>query len=272
MSRTAVCLIAAGLIAVGIADEGDLGLQDTMRFAFAPYEVDGIVVSAENGDITVVSNRRGSVAITAIRHCEGTPQEGLEQLEQALESVSVTDNLSGGILTFETDMPEGHGCAVCFEISVPAATGLQLETGGGSIGVSGMGDDIDAATSAGDIELADNEGAATLATDAGNISVSNHAGSVDAQVSSGSITCDVAELQPDDALSLTTGTGSIDLLLPVDVSARLDATTGIGSVEVQGLGIYYGASTSKEVIGNIGSGESEITLRASEGSIRVRAR
>jgi len=136
-----------------------------------------------------------------------------------------------------------HNLNLHFEIEVPAETGVEVKTGGGSVEISHLTRDanldtsggsihvsdlaaaLEARTSGGSIELRDVKGAARVETSGGSIEGDTLGSTLDAHTSGGPIRLDGVR---GDVLAHTSG-GSIRIR---DAGARVDAKTSGGSVEV----------------------------------------
>ena len=71
-------------------------------------------------------------------------------------------------------------------------------------------------------------------------------------------------------VSLDTGSGGIELVLPADASARIMADTGSGSVRNKVDGADVAVAERDELEMTVGAGAARVTLDAGSGSITVR--
>jgi hypothetical protein len=77
------------------------------------------------------------------------------------------------------------------------------------------------------------------------------------------------QVQPIVFVDLTTHDGQIELVCPPQVSATLDASVGDGHISTD-LPVTIQGKIGKSLKGQIGKAEGRITLRAGDGSIRIR--
>jgi L,D-peptidoglycan transpeptidase YkuD (ErfK/YbiS/YcfS/YnhG family) len=70
---------------------------------------------------------------------------------------------------------------------------------------------------------------------------------------------------------ITTGDGRISLRVPSDFNASVDASTGDGTVRVDGIDRPRSGDESerRRVVGQLGSGGATLHLRSGDGSIDV---
>jgi len=163
---------------------------------------------------------------------------------------------------------------------------ISLHTGDGSIKADGLSGTLDLRSGDGSITVNSLKGAATLYTGDGSISGSDLDGRYDATTGDGSVhlagrfdgltvktgdgSIDARAL-PGSKMStgwnLRTGSGSVEMALPGDLPADLDATTGDGRIS---LDIPVdGAVTKSEVRGKINGGGRPLAIHTGDGSIHV---
>jgi DUF4097 and DUF4098 domain-containing protein YvlB len=123
--------------------------------------------------------------------------------------------------------------SVEFEITAPAGTRLDLDTGAGNMQIENMTGEIDAHTGAGNIETWGSAGPVSLDTGAGNITYQG---------------------KPQGDCTFDTGAGNITLRLSAEVDVEVDLDTGIGSIDVDDFDVV-GQVSRGEVRGVIGSGD-----------------
>lgn len=129
--------------------------------------------------------------------------------------------------------------------------GVRARTAGGLIDVCEIGDDIEVQTLGGPIRVRD------------------FRGRLDAETAAGPI---VASFGARAEGSLKTAAGPIEVRLPRDASAELDARTHAGFVGVDEELPFAGRERGGHVTGRIGAGGARLVLRSAAGGIRVRAR
>lgn len=142
-------------------------------------------------------------------------------------------------------------------------------TSGGRIQVEALRGDLRARTSGGPIRIEGIEGDVECRTGGGGISIVDAGGDVDARTSGGSIRVAFSD-EPSGRLE-TTG-GSIQVELPGDTGAELDAHTTGGSLWIDPEIVAEGRRGRRRFRGTLNGGGRPLDLRTSGGSIRIRSR
>jgi len=151
-----------------------------------------------------------------------------------------------------------------FEIEVPQATQVRIDTAGGSVRASGLRADADLESSGGSITASDHQGHLKADTSGGSIRLEGVRGDANVKTSGGHIEA----RQVEGKLAAETSGGSIDIQ---DVSGDLRAETSGGSIHIRGAGGRVDAETSGGGVeaaftkGNAQGGH----LESSAGSVRV---
>lgn len=141
--------------------------------------------------------------------------------------------------------------AVDLQITVPAGTRLDLDTGAGTVRIENVVGEIKAHTGAGDVEVRGGSGPIDLDTGAGGVEY---------------------EGVPQGNCSFNTGAGGIVLRLPADANVEVELDTGVGSVDVTGFDVDGHVSTTR-VDGVIGDGsQGRVEAQTGAGGIELRQR
>jgi DUF4097 and DUF4098 domain-containing protein YvlB len=240
------------------------------------------------GSLIVREGSTGEIWVRAIKHARRAGD---------LDRIQVQMSERDGRVEVKTRKPPVLGNAwVELEIVAPADTDLHLNTGSGSVEVSGVGEgaevstgsgsvtvrglrgEIDLHSGSGSVTARDLEGRLKASTGSGRIVIEDMAGEIDAHTGSGSI--DVRQVSglakldtgsgtieyqgsPRGDCRFETGSGSIDLRLPADLGAEVDLHTGSGSIEV-GFAVV-GQISKRDVEGMIGRG-GDVSIYAHTGS------
>ena len=147
---------------------------------------------------------------------------------------------------------------------------IDLHTSDGSINVDTLKGDMKLHTGDGSIEARDLDG--TLDADSGDghiriagrfdgLSIKTGDGSVDARVLSGS--------KMSSSWNVHTGDGSVDLALPGDFQANIDATTGDGHISLSMPVTIEGTFNKSQIHGKLNGGGQSLTIHTGDGSIRL---
>jgi DUF4097 and DUF4098 domain-containing protein YvlB len=136
---------------------------------------------------------------------------------------------------------------VQFEITAPAGTRLDADTGAGNVETDGITGEIDIHTGAGNIDIRGATGTVRLDSGAGNTRYQGI---------------------PQGECRFETGAGNIRLTLPADVNVQVGLDTGVGNIDVDFS--VDGQVTRREVRGVIGSGaQGTIYAHTGTGNIDV---
>ena len=172
-------------------------------------------------------------------------------------------------------------------IEVSAVEGrVRLRGGSGEVRVSEVVGDVDVRLDDGDVELrwirgdvevrtgnggldfAHVDGALRARTDRGHIELHDMAGSVEAKTERGTV---FASFSGEPHGLLETRRGSVEVQIPADAGAELDASTARGSVELAG-GFALPAAEESRVAGPLNGGGLPLRLYTARGNILVRPR
>jgi hypothetical protein len=141
--------------------------------------------------------------------------------------------------------------SVQIEVTTPPGAPLAIQTGAGSIEVSGMQSMITVNTGAGSVDLMGITGPVHAATGAGSVTMTNVNGNVVSNTGAGSI--DYAGT-PSGQCRFESGAGSITLNIPANLGGSVDLGSGIGKVTINIP--VSGEVTPRQVTGTIGGGGS----------------
>lgn len=145
----------------------------------------------------------------------------------------------------------------------------ELRTSNGRITVFGGSGSAQAITSNGSISFEDFKGSVRAETSNGSITVSG-SDLVYARSSNGSITGEIVSVPPE-GIELRTSNGAINVELDSSLDADIEMNTSNGSISVTGEGFRNVIVYDSDGSATLGAGGNSITLRTSNGSIRVKA-
>ncbi len=200
----------------------------------------------------------------------------------------------------------GRNRGIRIEVRMPKDADLQVDTGDGSVQTQGLsgrvkihtGDgsvraesvsgDVDIDTGDGSITVESAKGDIRLRTGDGHIDARNLDGKVDATSGDGHIKLDGrldalniktgdggidARLQPGSKIatswSIRTGDGSVDIVLPADLQANIDASTNDGHISLGIPVTVEGTFSNSQVHGKMNGGGQPFTIHTGDGSIRL---
>ena len=252
-----LCLLVLFVGCVGCdINFGDFGREEFERTEqlSAPIAAEGtLTAETDVGSITVTGGDVTECSVTAEITAKAPTQEEAEQLAHA---VKIRLEPEGNDLRLHVEKPaKKRRCSigVSFDITIPPQVNLHLES------------DV------GDIEVTNISGAIYAKTDVGEITCTEVEGGVELEVDVGDVTAEYRDgAESIFSASLETEVGQIRFVGPANLSARVDASTDVGSIETR-FPLTVTGKIEKSVHGTIGKGEAKATvrLRTNVGSIEI---
>jgi DUF4097 and DUF4098 domain-containing protein YvlB len=156
-------------------------------------------------------------------------------------------------------------------VHVQAVDGnVDIDTGDGSITVEGAKGDIRLHTGDGHIDARNLDGRLDANSGDGHIKIDGRLDSLTLKTGDGSIDARVA---PGSKLSggwsIHTGDGSVDLVLPADLQANIDASTNDGHISSSINMTVEGTFSNSQIHGKMNGGGQPLTIHTGDGSIRL---
>ena len=192
---------------------------------------------------------------------------------------------SGGDVSVRDLNAPVHAATSGGDISIAGVAGkLGMLTAGGDLRLQDVSGAVHAQTSGGDIEVKYLKGPARLSASGGDIDIANSTGTLDLRTGGGDIRLrndtgkiqgftaggDVwAQLRANDGVRFSSGGGDIDVSLPRNVGAALDARSNGGSLTSEFPLSTTRIKSDTRLSGTIGGGGALISLQASGGDIRI---
>ena len=211
-----------------------------------------------NGQIAIVGRERETVAM---RYTKRGPSEG------ALEQVTVeTWEDEGEGLHVEVVGAESSPVTVDIVLEVPRSVPIDsVRTTNGAIDVRETSGDSTIRTQNGAITVTDHNGYVDIRCTNGTIEATAVAGVGRVETVNGAITLALDSVRSD--VDVRSSTGEIDLLVG-DIDSTVTMETNIGSIEAPLLGESRSSIGHTTVTGRLGTGEHELNVINSVGSIR----
>ena len=209
-----------------------------------------------NGEISIEITQDTIITAEITRSVAG---EDSAEAAPFLDSIVITEDVSGGVLTLEADVPdvdeEGRNYRADFDFTTPESIFVDLAI------VNGAG------------QVRNMKNGAEIGVVNGSITTENLEGGVLAFLINGSIDCDLTLLAAADSAVLSITNGDAVLSLPSDVSATFDARTQNGTVTITGFAsVSYDTSESNYKAGTLGAGDAYIDINVGNGDITLEAR
>lgn len=147
---------------------------------------------------------------------------------------------------------------------------IDLHTSDGSITVDTLKGDIRLRTGDGPIEARDLDGKVEADSGDGHIRLAGRFEALNVKTGDGSVDTRVL---PGSKMAtgwiLRTGDGSVDIVLPADFQANIDATTGDGHISLGIPVTVEGTFSRSEVRGKMNGGGQTLTIHTGDGAIRL---
>jgi len=204
------------------------------------------------GEITVAGVDVTRCDVTATITARAMTKEGAEKLA---EEVQIKLEPSDNKLNIRVEKPDKmckHSITIDFNITVPKQTALQLATNVGEIHISNITQPIEAETDVGTITCRQITGDIDLATNVGEVTV------VYSETAPSACNADIK-----------TDVGEIDFTAPPELSAQVNVSVDIGSIQTD-LPLTVKGTINKSLSGTIGKGEGKVILKTNVGSIKIR--
>ncbi|MDX2016590.1 MAG: hypothetical protein SFY95_02990 [Planctomycetota bacterium] len=241
---------------------GGANFKETRVSEVASVAGSAVRVTSQNGAVAVRRTQRPDVRISA--ELRATSAERLKGATIRAERDAQ------GALVISTDWPEGGpkgGEGVSFDIQLPEASGVTLETTNGQIIISGLTGPARLSTSNGAISVQEHTGDIDATTSNGSLGLRDVTGRIDAQTSNGSadVTLTSASAGP---VRVVTTNGNASLSFGAGLTGTIKARTSNGT-----LTLPAGAEMSSATAGTLKLSEGpESTITASNGSVTVTRR
>lgn len=143
---------------------------------------------------------------------------------------------------------------------------VEIRTSEGPVEVSWVSGDVDVRTGGGSIELTHVDGRVSATTDRGPITLQDVSGPVEARTERGPV---FASFRGAPAGFLETRRGSVEVFLPAETGAELEARSLRGEVDIAPGLAWEGERGEQHVLGRINGGGAALRLYTARGLVRV---
>jgi DUF4097 and DUF4098 domain-containing protein YvlB len=143
---------------------------------------------------------------------------------------------------------------------------VEVRTSDGPVEVSWVTGSVDARSGSGEIEVKHVQGRVAVQTDRGAIELHDVVGPVEARTERGAV---FASFVGNPAGFLETRRGPVEVVLPMEAGADLDARSSRGSVEIAGGLAWIGEQGESQAQGSLNGGGAPLRLYTARGSVRV---
>ncbi|MFD9487885.1 DUF4097 family beta strand repeat-containing protein [Streptomyces sp. NPDC059991] len=188
------------------------------------HPVKTIQVDAGSAELTVTPGVDGEVRIQ-------------ERLSWSLRKPKVAKEWDGDTLRLRPEC-DGRfavtslGCSVELDLTVPAGVALKVNSGSGTVRVSGLTGPVDVDGGSGSVKLYGVRGPINASVGSGSFSGAA-IGSTVAEVHSGSGHAELEFVTPPREVTASAGSGSVDLFVPPGSRYRVEGTKGSGARDIK---------------------------------------
>ncbi len=218
-----------------------------------------------NGSITITTWKKDKVDIKALKTTKGDP----DKLKEVKIEVEATTNS----VSVNTIFPRGKNIRVSvnYEVKVPQGVNLgKVKSTNGSVYITGLVGHINASTTNGRIELDGAKGTISLSSTNGRIEAVNIRGELDVDTTNGTIVLEMLSFEGTIKAKATNGSIRLRIGSLEKVNANFNARTTNGSISLDlPVTLKSMKKSRRSLEGQIGQGGPEISLRTTNGSIKV---
>jgi len=285
MMRT---ILAAGALALAIGGAGVTAAPVRADDWSKTYQVNGradVHVSTDDGDVFVTGGDQKQIDVHVIT----------QGYKIASSEVRIEESQNGDQVTVSVKLPHlnwslwgGRHKSIRVEVHVPRDLDLEVQTSDGSVTAQDLSGRIQFSTGDGNVTASAIRGQIRLHTGDGHIEGTNFDGALEADTGDGNLRIsgrfDSLELKTGDgnidgqvgsgskvakAWRIHSGDGHIDLRIPSDLAADVDAKTGDGSITVNIPLTINGSLSHSSVHGKLNGGGQTLSISSGDGSIRL---
>lgn len=152
----------------------------------------------------------------------------------------------------------------------PVSGHIHFDTGDGNIIATGLKGDLSMHTGDGHIEASGLDGSLRADTGDGHMTIRGRFDHLDLNTGDGSVEAEASSgSRINDAWAIKTGDGHVNLRIPDDLHADLNARTGDGSITVDFPISVSGSLSHSSVHGKLNGGGNELKISSGDGSIHL---
>jgi hypothetical protein len=226
---------------------------------FAVGAVPTVEIDVDAANVAVTQGAAGQVSAVLTKETHAITQS---QARQDLDAITLATEQNGDHVTIRVKSPDGPGVfgaaqrRISLNVSLPPTANIEVNGGAGNIEITGISGIINAEVAAGNMTMR----AITLS---GSSSVRASTGNIEIQ----------GALAPQTVLDLSASAGNVELTLPGDTRAHVDATTSLGNADIAGFPHATDQNDSRNVISTDlnPNPDSTITAHVSVGNLSIRA-
>ena len=232
---------------------GTVEVVDTVARAVAPTGRP-LVLEGLRGSVHLTGSDRTTADLSFVRRGRGDSREAGQSV---LDGISITESGTEAEYTYTLEAEQNDYAAVDIQGQVPRAAALRVDRLSGAVHIDGV------------------EGALTIDHQHGDLDVRRAAAPVEATIRNGDLRVDFQSVPAGEDMLLETANGDIQLGLPADAAAQIDAQTDVGTIRTQGLAFtaeqFAPINAGARYDAQLGEDGPTIELRTQNGSITLRS-
>jgi hypothetical protein len=237
---------------------------------------DGSVNITTSADLKQVEFRVEYTGYTIDKNLHIAAQQSGDTVTLTARAGNALLNIGNRRLHIEVRMPADADLRVDTSDGAIRAANLtgtvDLHTGDGSLNVSGVKGSLQMRTGDGGIDASDIDGKISAVSGDGHITIDGRFDGLQAKSGDGRIR---VRAHPgsklDSSWGVSSGDGGIEIAVPSDLSADIEATSGDGSVTSDLPLTIQGAINKSRVHGKLNGGGQTLTIHTGDGSIHLKA-
>jgi hypothetical protein len=233
--------------------------RETVSRQFTVGAVPSVEITVDAANVEVKPGAAGQVSAVLTKETHAITQS---LAQQDLNAITLDTTQNGDVVTIHVNTPDGPvslGDAqrrISLNVSLPPTANVSVNGGAGNVEISGIAGRVNTQLGAGNVTMRSMtfSGSSSARASAGNIEIAG-------------------ALTPETNLDLSASTGNVELTLPGDTSAHVDATTTLGNASVNGFPQATGQLNTKSVISADlnPNPQSVITAHVAVGNLTIRA-
>jgi hypothetical protein len=285
MTRT---ILAAGALALAFGGAAVTAAPVRADDWSKTYQVNGradLHVATDDGDVIVTGSDQKQIDVHV----------STQGYKISSNEVRIEESQNGNQVTVSVKLPHlnwslwgGHHRSIKVEVHVPRDLNLDVQTSDGNVTAQDVSGSIHFNTGDGNVIASGIRGQIRMHTGDGHIEGTNFDGSLEADTGDGNMRIsgrfDSLELKTGDgnidgqvgsgskvasSWKIHSGDGHIELRIPSDLSADVDAHTGDGSITVNVPLMMAGTLSHSSVHGKLNGGGQTLSISSGDGSIRL---
>ncbi|WP_255193365.1 DUF4097 family beta strand repeat-containing protein [Natronobeatus ordinarius] len=260
-------VVTAAAALAGCVAAGSREVQEDETETFAVDDLESVSVGARNGQLTVRSEDRETIAVRRVTRAAS--EDDAENVW--LESTQTGDRLDLAVEREDSPGLIRIGPSPRMDLEVTVPEGFEVERAAvrnGTVDVADVAGPLVVEARNGIVEIRDVDGDLTATARNGTVDVAGVAGSLTAETRNGPV--ELANVAGD--VEVQTRNGEVSLEVPSTLDAVIGISTRNGEISVDGIDDLTATSGDSSFHGTAGEGSRRIALETRNGAVTVRGR